>query len=208
MSKQIESNPSRVSFDPGAVDMDKLDDIADERDLSRAELIRQTLKEVVEAHDDGEERNAELHKPEHPELLAAFETLLDASDHPRGVRRVGVEEARDKLHTQQCGKSQVVERLLSPLNQEGFITIRNGQITVHRQTVEEVEAARQQTEREIEEQGYDGPIPSQHDTPDEQKTIRKYQHGQMNVPFGAAAWAASQVVWDDGDRVATDGGQR
>ena len=208
MSKQIESNPSRVSFDPGAVDMEKLDEVADDRDMSRAELIRQTLKEVVDAHDDGEERNAELHKPEHPELLAAFEKLLDASDHPRGVRRVGVEEARDKLHTQQCGKSQVVKRLLRPLNQEGFITIRNGKITVHRQTVDEVEAARQQTEREIEEQGYDGPIPSQHDTPEEQKTIRKYQLGRMNVPFGAAAWAASQVVWDDGTRVAADGGQR
>jgi hypothetical protein len=208
MSKQIESNPSRVSFDPGGVDMEALDEVADDRDISRAELIRQTLKEVVEAHDDGEERHAELHKPDHPELLAAFEKLLDASDHPRGVRRVGVEEARDKLHTQKCGKSQVVERLLRPLNQEGFITIRSGKITVHRQTVAEVEAARQQTEREIEEQGYDGPIPSQYDIPDEQKTIHKYQLGQMDVPFGAAAWATSQVVWDDGDRVATDGGQR
>lgn len=208
MSKQIESNPSRVSFDPGAVDMDKLDDIAEERDLSRAELIRQTLKEVVDAHDDGEERNAELHKPEHPELLAAFEKLLDASDHPRGVCRVSVEEARDKLHTQRCGKGQVVNRLLSPLHQEGFITIRNGRITVHRQTVDEVEEARQQTEKEIEEHGYNGPIPSEDEFPKELKVIEKCQNLGLNIPFNSGAWLASEFVWDADNRVATDGGQR
>jgi|GEM_PF-2113834 len=208
MSKQIESNPSRVSFDPGSVDMDKLDDIADNRDLSRAELIRQTLKEVVDAYDDGEDRHAELHKPDHPDLLDAFEKLLDASDHPRGVCRVSVEEARDRLHTQRCGKGQVVNRLLSPLHQEGFITIRNGRITVHRQTVGEVEEARQETTREIEQHEYDGPIPSEDEFPKELNRIEKCQNLGLDIPFGSGAWLASKFVWDGGGRVATDGGRR
>jgi hypothetical protein len=196
VSKQINSNPSRVSFNPGGVDIEVLDEVAADRDMSRAELIRQTLQEVVEEYDDGAD-HADLNKPEHPDLREAFEALLDASDHPRGVRRVTVEEARSTLHTQNTKKSQVSSRLLRPLDREGFITVRGGYITVHRRTVAEVEEARQQTEEEVEQLGYDGPLPSQDDIPEEQKTIQKYQHGRINVPFGAAAWATAKAVWDD-----------
>jgi hypothetical protein len=197
MSKQIKQNPSRVSFDPGSVDIEALDEIADEQGMSRAELIRGTLRDLVDEHDQGDD-HAELHKPDHAELRQAFGQLLDVSDHPRGVRRVTVDEARDKLHTNRCKKSQVSDRLLRPLDKDGFITVRGGYITVHRRTAAEVDEARQQTEQEIEELGYDSPLPSQDDIPDEQMTIQKYQHGGVDVPFGAAAWVASKVVWDDG----------
>lgn len=73
MSNRLEQNPSRISFDPGHVDIDTLDEIADDQDESRAELIRETLAEVIEMHDDADGGNASLHKPDHSEPREAFE---------------------------------------------------------------------------------------------------------------------------------------
>lgn len=55
MSKQIEQNPSRVSFDPGDVNIEQLDELANDRGQSRAELIRSALRRelaAVEGRDD------------------------------------------------------------------------------------------------------------------------------------------------------------
>ena len=65
MSNRLEQNPPRISFDPGHVDVDALDEIAGDQNKSRAELIRETLAEVVEEHDDADGENASLHKPDH-----------------------------------------------------------------------------------------------------------------------------------------------
>jgi hypothetical protein len=197
VSKQIEQNPSRVSFDPGKVDIEALDDVADERDMSRAELIRDTLAELVEDYKDDEDLDAELHRPEHPELREAFEALLDLSDHPHGPRPVSVEEARSFLHSQTCPKAQVSDRLLRPLEAEGFITVRAGRIAVHRRTTEQVEAAEAEAEEQAKQIGIGHTLPSQNDIPDEQKAMRKYRRADLNVPFRLVAWTARNTLWSD-----------
>lgn len=51
MSDRLEQNPSRVSFDPRDVNIERIDEVADERGQSRAELIREALRTTVEAAD-------------------------------------------------------------------------------------------------------------------------------------------------------------
>jgi hypothetical protein len=197
MSNQLKQNPSRVSFNPGKVDIEALDEVADERDMSRAELIREKLSEVVEDHKDDEDLGAELHKPEHPELCEAFEALLDLSDHPHGPRPVSVEEARSYLHSQTCPKKQVSDRLLRPLESEGFITVRAGRIAVHRRTTEQVEAAEAEAEEQAKQIGIGHTLPSQENIPDEEKEMRKYRRADLNVPFRLVAWTARNTLWSD-----------
>ena len=149
MSKQIERNPSRISFNPKNVDVAALDEIADSRDVSRAELIRDTLRDLIDEPAESDAGTVELHTPDDEELCEAYEALLRLSDHPLGVRPVTVEEAKDRLYSTSCGKSSVKRRLLEPLDALGFVTVRSGRVFVHRRTQEAVEAAETQAENEF-----------------------------------------------------------
>jgi hypothetical protein len=200
MSKQIESNPSRISFDPGHVDIEMLDDIADDRGMSRAELIRQQLADLIERETDEEIEADELHKPDNEELRDAFETLLKLSNHPLGPRQVSVDEAKDGLYSQSCGKSAVKRRLLKPLAELGFISVRNGRIAVHRRTVEHVEAAEQRAEDELdalEEADRPGTTTLRDEMDPMHQELLKYQRAGLNAPFECVAWTAAETLWED-----------
>lgn len=200
MSKQIESNPSRISFDPGHVDIEELDEIADDRGVSRAELIREQLADLVERETDEEIEPEELHKPDNEELRDAFETLLRLSNNPLGPRPVSVDEAKSELYSQSCKKETVKNRLLKPLAELGFITPRNGKVHIHRRTREQVEAAEQRADKELEAlEAADRP---------EKTTLRegrepmhqellKYQRAGLNPPFQCLAWIATETLWND-----------
>ncbi|WP_153952328.1 ribbon-helix-helix domain-containing protein [Halosegnis longus] len=201
MSKQIEANPSRISFAPGRVDAQKLDEIADELGYeSRADFIRDTLANRIATHTEASP-SATLHQPDNDELADAYDKLLDLSDHPRGSRAIGVEEARDQLWTQRCPKTAVKDRLLRPLAEGGFIAVAGGQIHVRRRTEEQVAQAEQEGDATLNKLKTTSPSPppSETRTP-EQEHIAKYQRGNLNVPFRLGAWVASQVVWTEADR--------
>ena len=201
MSNCLEQNPSRISFDPGHVDVDALDEIADDQDKSRAELIRATLAEVVEEYDDANGENASLHKPDHSELCEAFEQLLEASDHPHDPRKVTVDEARGKLHSQTCPKEQVVPRLLQPLADDGFISVTNGRITVHRRTVEQVQQAEAEADDAISRlEAVVADEPDYREVAEPHQQLLKYQRAGLKPPFELAAWTARQTLWDEHHR--------
>lgn len=203
MSKQIaKDSPNRgtQSFGPGDLNLEKVDDVVDEHFESKADFYRTAVSEKLAEFDDTDtdaDPNADLHKPDHPELREAFEELLELSNHPHGSRRVSVEEAKSKLHTRECPKSQVVDRLLIPLENEGFATARAGYITVHRRTVQEVEAAEAEAEEELDDIGLGHTLPSQRDITDEQKEIRKYRTADLGLPFRLSAWVASETLWSN-----------
>jgi hypothetical protein len=203
MSKQIKTNPDRVTFDPRHLDVEALDEIADERGMSsRAELIRQTLSELVEREADDEHADAELDKPENEELRDAFETLLDLSDHPRGPRTVGVQEAKDRLNHQSCPKDAVKRRLLEPLNDDGYITVRNARITVHRRTVKQVEAAEAQADAALErvaEANHPEMRPGSKRLEPEHQELQKYQRAGLNPPIEYIGWVGARTLWEDNE---------
>lgn len=202
MSKQIEKNPSRVSFDPRQVDIEALDEIADERDMSRAELIREALSNLVDS-EGGEERiSGELHNPDNEELRDAFEALLDLSDHPLGPRPVSVDEAKDRLYNRSCPKTAVKRRLLKPLADLGFISVRSARIVVHRRTVEQIEAAEAQADAEldrIEEADSPGIQTVGPRLEPEHLELRKYQRAGINPPVEYIGWVGARTVWKDND---------
>lgn len=214
MSNQLDQNPNRVSFNPKGLDVAALDEIAAERDISRAELIREELQQVVEDATAADAEAADLHKPDDPELREAFETLLDLSAHPLGPRSVGVEEAVDRLYSQRCPKSAVKTRLLRPLADLGVISVSTGSITVHRRTVESVEQAESEADDALDRLDRSGFISLTPDRDEEHKQLVKYQRAGLNVPFRLAAWVAGQVLWtgDDhpetGEIPATNQGQK
>jgi len=201
MNNRLEQNPSRISFDPGHVDVDALDEIADGQDKSRAELIRATLAEVVEEYDDADGENASLRKPDHSELCEAFEQLLEASNHPQGPRKLTVDEARGKLHSQTCPKAQIVSRLLRPLADDGFISVMNGRITVHRRTVEQVQQAEAEADDAISRlESVAADEPDYREVAEPHQQLLKYHRAELEPPFELAAWTARQTLWADGGR--------
>lgn len=196
MSKQIEDNPSRISFAPGKVSAAKLDAVAEDLGYeSRANLIRDTLADLVAEHSEADP-DATLSQPDNEELQAAYERLLELSKHPMGTRTLSVDEARDQLYTRECPKTAVKDRLLRPLAYQGFISVKGGKIRVHRRTEQQVAQAEQEAEKRLERLEIGGPsLPSESDRTQEQKSIRKYQRADLNVPFDLGAWVAERVVW-------------
>ncbi|WP_255149005.1 CopG family transcriptional regulator [Halorarius halobius] len=197
MSKDIAQNPTRISFNPKGVDVAALDEVADQRDVSRAELIREQLREVVAQHAEADGGSADLHRPAHEELAEAYDRLLALSDHPTGTRRVSVDEAKDKLHHSECPKEAVKSRLLKPLADQGFISVRTGKIRVHRRTESAVERAEAEADAAFDRLTAAAELPSQHDLTEEQKRLRKFQRADLDVPFGLTAWVATETLWRD-----------
>lgn len=201
MSKQIAQNPSRISFNPKAVDVDALDEIADDRDVSRAELIRETLADLIDQEADDGHDHGELHKPDNEELRDAYEALLALSNHPLGPRPVTVDEAKGRLYSQSCPKASVKRRLLKPLADLGFLTVRGGRIVVHRRIVEDVETAEIAADAEfaqLDEASHEGQRPVGKQIDPTHQELLKYQRAGLNAPFECVAWAASQTLWSNG----------
>jgi len=198
MSKQIQESDSRISFTTGDVSASDMDDAADALGFdSRAEFIREAVSELA-AQAETTTTDATLHTPDNDELHEAYSRLLALSKHPRGVRPVGVDEAKDQLYTQRCPKRAVVDRLLRPLADGGFISVKGGRIRVRRRTVEQVEQAEQEADETLDRDERDSSSELADGLTVEQEQLRKYQHGRMNVPFRLGAWVASRVVWTDG----------
>lgn len=200
MSKQIESNPSRISFDPKGVDVEALDELADDREMSRAELIREELAELIDRETDDDHDYGEIHKPENEELREAFEALLELSNHPLGPRPISVAEAEDGLYSQSCRKAAVKRRLLKPLAELGFITVRSARIVVHRRTVEQIEIAEEETDAEFDEletaDRPESPTMGKKLDPIYQELL-KYQRAGLNPPVKYIGWVSAQTVWND-----------
>lgn len=200
MSKQIEQNPTRISFNPKTVDVEVLDEIADERDMSRAELIRETLADLIDEETDADHQHGELHKPENEELRDAFEALLSLSNHPLGPRPVTVDEAKDQLYSQSCGKSSVKRRLLKPLAELGFITVRGGRLVVHRRRAEHVTALEEEADAEFERLDHTSEQSSQsfreRYDPAHQELL-KYQRAGLNPPMECIGWVSDRMLWKD-----------
>lgn len=195
MSKQIEENPSRISFAPGNVSAERLTEVADDLGYeSRAEFIREKLREAVAEHAEADPA-ATLDQPEHEELQTAYERLLGLSDHPLGTRPVSVEEAKDQLWTQNCPKSSVVGRLLRPLAETGYISVKNARIRVHRRTEEQVERAEAEADEALDRVTVN--VESQPKRAEEHKQLRKYQRAGLDVPLRYVGWVAGRTVWSD-----------
>lgn len=121
MSKQIESNPSRVSFDPRDVDMSNVDELADSRGVSRAELIRQTLSDELRKSDMIDSDN-DLPS----DLATAIETVRrDAVD-----GRVPVDHVESMISQQLKVPKDSVRRILKRLQSRDLIVPRSGVIYV------------------------------------------------------------------------------
>ncbi|CAI49256.1 uncharacterized protein NP_2330A [Natronomonas pharaonis DSM 2160] len=220
MSKDIEQNPTRISVNPkSAFDVGELDDIADDKDMSRAALLREIIGDYVDEHtdDDGEVTNPDLAKPEHPDLRDAFMTLLDVSDHPRGPRRISVDEAEDALYSTDCAKSSVRRRYLEPLREDGYIAVKCGRITVRRRTVEEVERRQETADRQADtlakseptndDDRGDGPVMDELDK--EHRKLIKSRRADIDPALDVIGWACENTVWDHGNQTAVraDGGE-
>ncbi|WP_255195381.1 hypothetical protein [Halorarius litoreus] len=201
MSKDIESNPSRISFNPKGVDISALDEIADQRDVSRAELIRTQLRELVAQHAASDGGSTDLHTPDNEELADAYEKLVALSNHPMGTIKVPVEEAKQQLWTQQCPKDSVKSRLLEPLAKQGFISVKAARITVHRRTEGQVAAAEEEADTEFERLEASDNLRLSRSLSEEEQQLRKYQHAGLNAPFRLVGWVASRTLWSDDSEV-------
>lgn len=198
VSKQIQESDSRISFTTGDVSAAEMDEAADALGFdSRAAFLREAVSELA-AQAETTTADATLHQPDNDELQEAYDRLLELSDHPRGVRPVSVEEARDQLYTQRCPKAAVKDRLLRPLAEGGFISVSGGKIRVRRRTEEQVEQAEQEADAALERVESVSPsLPSSESLTTEQKQMRKYQRAGLDVPFRLGAWTAARVVWTD-----------
>jgi hypothetical protein len=133
MSKQIQKNPSRVSFDPKSADIERLDEIADAEGVSRAEKIRSLIKqEIRENEPDATEyvlpRDDAL--AEHYRRLVQLAETDPATDPLRKNRdaglRVTLTKAKNQLYTNDLPKDSVVADVIRPLRRRGFVEIDSG----------------------------------------------------------------------------------
>lgn len=197
MSKEIQEQTTRVAFTPGDVSAAEMDTAADELGFgSRAEFVRAAVREKAAQAETSTEAT-ELYRPEVDRLDEAYRRLLALSEQPTGVRRVSVAEARSQLWSQDVPKEEVADRLLRPLGQQGFISVSNGQITVHRRSEQEhaeaTEAASSAFSR-LHEAGMDVQMRS---VAPKHNELLKYRRAGLDVPFRLTAWVAGEVLWTD-----------
>lgn len=124
MSKQIESNPSRVSFQPKDADIAVLDEIAEEQNMSRAEKIRQLIKrEVAEQQaDDGDHL-----LPEDDALAEHYRRLVQlADDMDQYGLRLTMDRAKNSLYSNEVPKDEVMKEIVRPLRKRGFVDVDPG----------------------------------------------------------------------------------
>lgn len=149
---------------------------------------------------DADHEHGELHKPENEELREAFEALLSLSNHPLGPRPVTVDEAKDQLYSQSCKKASVKRRLLKPLAELGFITVRGGRLVVNRRTAEQVTALKAEADAEFDRLNVTSRQPSQSFresyAPAHQELL-KYRRSGLTPPMECIGWVSNQILWSD-----------
>lgn len=123
VSNRLDRNPNRVSFDPKDADIPAFDEIADERGMSRAELLREKVKETVGQHEDT------TGLPEDETLRQAYIALLDAAGHNH---RIDTDDAESTLADKLNRPKGSVRSILKDLENRGYVAPRWGIITVRR----------------------------------------------------------------------------
>ncbi|QZP37740.1 hypothetical protein [Halobaculum magnesiiphilum] len=123
MSNRLDRNPNRVSFDPQGADIPAFDEIAEERGMSRAELLREKVKETVGQRED------ETGLPEDETLRRAYLTLLDAAGENH---RIQTEAAESTLAQELTRPSGTIRSVLKDLETRGYVAPRWGVLTVRR----------------------------------------------------------------------------
>lgn len=194
MSKQIVKSPSRISFTPQRGTVEQLDELADDQDTSRADVIREAIRAYLDRNEG--QSIGEIHKPDHDELRAAYEELLSLSDSPTGIQTIAVSEAVDRLYSNECPKDAVKRRLLEPLAELGFLTVRSGRIAVHRRSADAVDAVETRADAELDRLSITEPNPYE-DAPAEYRELLKYKRASIDPPFGLVAWVADRTVWGE-----------
>lgn len=124
MSKQIEQNPSRISLNPKGIDVAELDDLADDLDSSRADLLRQFIQEGMERYEARDEDH-ETEPPAEPKLRRAYLRLVEIAEETLdgcGLR-VPLADAENKLYTSDTPKDSVRRSLIKPLKRRGYCRI-------------------------------------------------------------------------------------
>lgn len=123
----IESPDPRqvVTFRMDSEQVEQLDQLADQNDQSRAELLRE-LAEARIAEYDPDPIGRDV--PASERLRDAYLKLLDMADEPiRGAGlRVTRTEAENELYTNRTPKDSVMQTLIRPLKQAGFVEIDPG----------------------------------------------------------------------------------
>lgn len=123
VSNRLDRNPNRVSFDPQDADVPAFDAIAEERGMSRAELLREKVKETVgQRHDD-------TGLPEDETLRRAYLALLDTAGPNHRVDTKSAESALADTLNRPKGS---VRSVLKELEEHGYVAPRWGNITVRR----------------------------------------------------------------------------
>ncbi|MFC7069479.1 hypothetical protein [Halobaculum lipolyticum] len=123
MTNRLERNPNRVSFDPQDADIPAFDAIAEERGMSRAELLREKVKETVGQRED------DTGLPDNEALRRAYLALLDAAGPNHRIATEGAESTlADKLNRPKGS----VRSVLKELEERGYVAPRWGNITVRR----------------------------------------------------------------------------
>lgn len=113
----------RTSFKCPDTHRDLLDDVADDRGISRSQLLRDIVAEFVDNHTEDDSVSSDL--PDEQKLREAYLTLLEMAErHPQ--KRVTLEQARNHLWTTSTPKKAVKDDLLTPLRRQGLIRITPG----------------------------------------------------------------------------------
>jgi len=123
VTNRLDRNPNRVSFDPGSADIPAFDEIADERGMSRAELLREVVKDTVGQRED------DTGLPDDETLRRAYLRLLDASGHNH---RIDIEGAESLLAQELSRPSGSIRSVLKDLEESGYVSPRWGVLTVRR----------------------------------------------------------------------------
>ncbi|APW99414.1 hypothetical protein CHINAEXTREME_17280 [Halobiforma lacisalsi AJ5] len=122
----MDHNPSsRVSF--GCPDdlLEQLDEIADREDKSRSEKLRELVQKEVDVKGDLEGPNPVL--PDDERLAEAYRMLHDRAHAPHKTRpRVKLETAKNKLYDNQTPKPAVLEEIIKPLEELGYVSVLPG----------------------------------------------------------------------------------
>ncbi|MFC7057227.1 ribbon-helix-helix domain-containing protein [Halovenus salina] len=116
-------NPdSRISFGCSSDAIDALDEIADREGMNRSEKLRELVEDEIRKKTNVGGPAADL--PDDDELAAAYQTLHEEvfAEH-RSRPKMRMEEAESLLYSKQIPKDSVVDKLIKPLERQGYVTI-------------------------------------------------------------------------------------
>ncbi|WP_049952255.1 ribbon-helix-helix domain-containing protein [Halostagnicola larsenii] len=116
---------SRTSFGCPSDILEKLDEIADREDVSRSKKLRELVRREVEAKGDLEGPTPVL--PDNERLSKAYRTLHDRAHAPyKNNPRVKLETAKNKLYSNETPKSAVLDEIIKPLENLGYLSVWPG----------------------------------------------------------------------------------